>query len=76
MKYKVVTEFPSQGPVAATSTPDGSYIAIDFAHLQDPTKALRLGVPAERLEILISELQRIQKALGDPTSGIHFHGKH
>ena len=74
--YTVTIEFLSAGIIAATATPDGRLVAIDFASLLDPAKALRLAIPAEQLETLQAALARIQQALADPGSGIRLGPTH
>lgn len=75
-EYEVVLEFISSTPVSAASSKDGRLVLVDFASNADPSKALRLGVPAERIEDFVAALRAVQKALADPASGIHIQQHH
>ena len=72
--YSVEGEYISVGIIAATATPDGNLICIDFANIHDSSRALRLAFPSSELEIFQEQLSRLQKALADPQSGIRFSG--
>jgi hypothetical protein len=74
--YTVEFDYLTGGAISATATPDGSLVAIDFVLLHDPSMAVRLAVPAEKLESLTNALLQIQKALDDPESGIHIRPSH
>ncbi len=72
----VELEYLTLGPVSATAAKDGSLVVIDFAKLDDPTKAIRLGIPAAKLQSCVDALLQIQAELADPNSPIFFQPRH
>ncbi|MDB5822212.1 MAG: hypothetical protein JWR21_916 [Herminiimonas sp.] len=73
---KTELTYASAGPVSATASPDGATVAIDFVSASDPTKALRLAFASDQIENFVSALRHLQKAIQDPTSGVHFQKRH
>jgi hypothetical protein len=73
---EVELEYSSIGPVSATASQDGQYVVIDFPHIEDQSKALRLLIPSSQIENCVLALRHIQKALADPSSGIHLQEPH
>lgn len=76
LEYIVEAEYITIGPVSAASSTDGTKVFIDFVRMDDLSKAIRLGVPAERIEDFVTALRIVQKALADTASGIHIQELH
>jgi hypothetical protein len=75
-QYKVEIEYPVLQPISATTSKDGQFAVVDFLHMQDQSKALRLLIPSMQIEDLVHALLQIQKAIADPMSGIHYQDRH
>jgi hypothetical protein len=76
MEHQIEIEYLTLGPVSATASTSGDLVVIDFPRLDDPSKALRLAFPSDRLEDFAIALRTVQKALADPASGIHYQQPH
>ena len=75
MSLPVETEYLTLGPVSATSSTDGQFVVVDYVN-KDCAGLLRLSFPASALQTSIDSLLYIQRALADPTSGIHMQNPH
>lgn len=74
--YKIEVQYSSAGPIAATASDDGKFVMVDFANHLNHSKALRLAFPASQLENFVAAMLHVQKAIADPTSGIHHKQPH
>ena len=75
MSLPVELEYQTLGPVSATSSANGQFVVVDFVN-KDLKALLRLSFPASALQDSIDSLLYIQRALADPTSGIHLQDPH